>query len=189
MPCSSCGGGGVGGVGYMLPGAEPWMPRHRDNPLFASTEQQQQMQMSVQYWRDRQAQAAAAQRKSSHGCGCGGSCGGSVIEFEIDLTALDRTDAIYIPTGGNDTCSIETYMAPGSVDFATGQISVQKANCKLSDPTDLPTPLALTAPGLVELTGSHWFKTAFLVLKCSTAASSPVRVMGAVCLKHLGYSV
>lgn len=109
------------------------------------------------------------------------------VAFTIDMTALGTSEKVFIPVGNADACSIQTHNPEGTT-FNSGVLTVKKCNMKTGLPVDInASPVTITAPGVKELDSSDFYKTAYLVLECTTAASARTIIQGVVALKKLGF--
>jgi len=98
--------------------------------------------------------------------------------IELNLTTALSDGNQYIDVTGYDSCSLEFTMLLGS--FAGGTVTIQKTNSVGSTMTAIQS---VTAAGLVELSARDWEKARYIVLQCTTAATSAARVMIDVALK------
>lgn len=88
-----------------------------------------------------------------------------------------------------DTCSIQALNEDGNNDFDSGIITVSRANDPTRGGAALGGGVTITAPGLTALTGTEWFKNAWLQFAVTTQSANSRVVRLIVCMKKLYLSV
>lgn len=101
-------------------------------------------------------------------------------EFTTDLLSA----LLHFEVGNANVGSLQL-LANNDDDFATGVLTIGKANLLDVPPTALSTPQTITAPGYIEIGGTDWCKATYLTLQVTTAASSARSVTGVLQLKSL----
>lgn len=110
-----------------------------------------------------------------------------IIEIELNLASANADPLRYVNITGFDSVSIDAFLLQGS-SFDSGVISVKKAN-RDGGEVSFDTPATITAPGLTELSLADWVQASFLVLECTTAASSAARVLLTIQLTKIGFKI
>ena len=114
-----------------------------------------------------------------------------IITKDINLTTANVDSLLYVNIAGFDAVSIESVVLEGGTTFNTGVISVGKSNREGGAAIAFGTPKTITAPGLTvfDSTLTDWGQTNFLVIECTTAASTGTRVMLTIYLTKLGFKL
>ena len=88
-----------------------------------------------------------------------------------------------------DACSVQALNVGDATEFDSGVITVTKSNDPALGGIAIGAGVTITAPGITSLTGSDWFKLAYLLFAVTTQSSTSRRVRLIVCMRKLGFSV
>ena len=102
------------------------------------------------------------------------------IEIDIDLASAHKTPFSFIDVDGCDSVSILCQTWQGDGDFNGGIISVQQANMRSQIPVDFETAVTITGVGVTNITLADYKRPRYIVLSCTTAASSATGVLARV---------